>query len=70
MAKQYIQVGVTALRDPVTHDFLPSVPLYIEADEGETEQSAASEMAQQIAPLFVDMMKQYVQGCKKLGGIQ
>lgn len=34
MAKQekYIQVGVTAMRDPATGEFLPAVPLYIKAD--------------------------------------
>lgn len=31
----YIQVGVTALRDPVTGEYLPAVPLYIrEEDRG------------------------------------
>ena len=30
----YIQVGVTALRDPVTGDFLPAVPLFIRAEDG------------------------------------
>ena len=65
--KRYIQVGVTALRDPNTGGFLPSVPLYIEAGEGETEQNAASEMAQQIAPLFVEMMKNYISGCRAQG---
>lgn len=26
---KYIQIGQTALRDPVTGEFLPAVPLYI-----------------------------------------
>ena len=31
----FIQIGVTALRDPGTGEYLPSVPLYIRAeDEG------------------------------------
>ena len=36
MAKQekFIQIGVTALRDPATGDFLPAVPLYIKAEDG------------------------------------
>ena len=39
MAKQerFIQVGVTALRDPATGDFLPAVPLYIKAEDGAEE---------------------------------
>lgn len=32
---EYIQVGVTAMRDPVTGGFLPSVPLYIRAEDRE-----------------------------------
>ena len=32
---EYIQVGVTAMRDPITGDFLPSVPLYIRAEDQE-----------------------------------
>lgn len=31
----YIQIGSTALRDPATGDFLPSVPLYIRAEDRE-----------------------------------
>lgn len=30
---EYIQIGVTALRDPATGGFLPSVPLYIRAED-------------------------------------
>ncbi len=30
---EYIQVGTTALRDPVTGGFLPAVPLYIRAED-------------------------------------
>ena len=32
---EYIQVGVTAMRDPATGGFLPSVPLYIRAEDRE-----------------------------------
>lgn len=35
----YIQIGVTALRDPATGGFLPSVPLYIRA----TDEALASQ---------------------------
>ena len=33
MAEKYIQVGVTALRNPATGEFLPAVPLYIKAED-------------------------------------
>ncbi len=29
----FVQVGVTALRDPVTLEFLPSIPLYVAAED-------------------------------------
>ena len=32
---EFIQIGMTALRDPATGDFLPSVPLYIRAEDRE-----------------------------------
>lgn len=31
----FVQVGVTALRDPVTLEFLPAVPLYVAAEDVE-----------------------------------
>jgi len=35
---EYIQVGVMAMRDPMTGGFLPSVPLYVrEEDAGKVE---------------------------------
>ena len=33
MEENYIQIGVTALRDPGTGDYLPAVPLFIRADD-------------------------------------
>ena len=34
MAKgKYIQVGVTAMRDPKTGDFLPAIPLYVKVED-------------------------------------
>ena len=30
---EFIQVGTAAMRDPLTGDFLPSVPLYIRAED-------------------------------------
>lgn len=32
---EYIEIGMTALRDPATGDFLPAVPLYIRAEDRE-----------------------------------
>ena len=32
----YIQIGVTALRDPATGNFLPSVPMYARREDAAT----------------------------------
>lgn len=63
MPEEYIQIGVTALRDPATGGFLPAVPLYIKATP-EARQSEAA-MIDDIASIFKDKMKQYING----GGI-
>ena len=65
MTDNYIQVGVTALRDPATGDYLPAVPLYIK-DEG----NAADEqqrLIDDIGHLLALRFKQYVDGCKDEG---
>ena len=61
MSEKYIQVGVTALRDPATGNFLPSVPLYVKADEAAVE--AEKKMINDIAKVFAGMMKSYIDGC-------
>lgn len=67
MSGRYIQVGSTALRDPVTGDFLPSVPLYIQAPENVTEEQELEPLAEGIAHLLALRMKQYIDGCKAAG---
>lgn len=59
-AQKFIQVGITALRDPATGGFLPAVPLYIEATEAATEAETA--MIKDIGKVFADKMRQYVEG--------
>jgi len=61
--QKFIEVGITALRDPKTGGFLPAVPVYIEATEAATEAEAA--MINDIGRVFADKMKQYIEG----GGI-
>ena len=59
MAKQekYIQVGVTALRDPATGGFLPAVPLYIKAEDGAEE--AEEKLIQDIGKLMAKRIRRY-----------
>lgn len=61
----YIQVGVTALRDPTTGGFLPAVPLYIKA-KGSAEE-AEEQLIHDIGKLLAHRMKEYIDGCKEAG---
>ena len=64
MAKQekYIQVGVTALRDPATGEFLPAVPLYIKAEDGAEE--AEEKLIEDIGKLMAERIRRYKAACK------
>ena len=63
MAK-YIQVGVTALRDPVTGDFLPAVPLYIREDDAEKVPKAPD---RDMRAALVEKMRTYRAGLMREG---
>lgn len=63
--EKYIQVGVTAMRDPATGDFLPAVPLYIKAEDGAEE--AEETLIKDIGKLLAARMKQYIDGCNEAG---
>lgn len=65
MAEKYIQVGVTALRDPATGEFLPAVPLYIKAEAGAEE--AEEKLISDIGKLMAHRIKAYMEGCKDAG---
>ncbi len=61
----YIQIGETALRDPVTGAFLPSVPLYIKADDSAI--AGEEQLIQDIGRVLAGKFKQYMDGCAKAG---
>ena len=63
--ERYIQVGVTALRDPATGGYLPAVPLYIRAEEGAEE--AEEWLITDLGRLMADRMRRYKEGCKAAG---
>ena len=66
MAKgKYIQVGVTAMRDPKTGDFLPAIPLYVKVED--VGEDAEKPMLEDFAKLMAPRMKQYKTGCKAAG---
>lgn len=55
---QFIQVGITALRDPKTGAFLPAVPLYIERT-GEVSEAEVA-VIKDIGGVLAKRMKEYV----------
>ena len=63
--KQYIQVGYTALRRPGTGEFLPAVPLYIEADDSAC--AAEQKLIDDIGGLLALRFKAYKEGCQEAG---
>ena len=64
-AERYIQVGVTAMREPGTGKFLPAVPLFIRAEDA--EEGAEESLVQDIATLFAHRMRQYKEACEASG---
>lgn len=63
MAKpeHYIQVGVTALRNRATGEFLPAVPLYIKAEDCAAE--AVEKLEQDLGKLLAQRMRMYKEQC-------
>lgn len=63
--ERFIQIGVTATRDPATGDFLPAVPLYIEATDA--AQKSADGLIEDIQSLFAARYSAYRRGCEEAG---
>ena len=63
--EHFIQVGVTALRDPATGDFLPAVPLYIKAEGGAA--IAEEKLIRDIGSLLAERMRRYEAACRAAG---
>lgn len=63
--EKYIQIGVTAMRDPLTGGFLPSIPLYVKAEDIGTD--AEERFVHETGVALARMMKQYMDGCRKAG---
>lgn len=60
---EYIHVGVMAMRDPITGDFLPSVPLYVRAEDQEKVEAPVFDDA--AIRMLADKWKQYVQASRR-----
>ena len=63
--EKYIQIGVTALRDPATGELLPAVPLYIKADDMAEQEE--QKLIDGIGNLLAHRFKDYMDGCRKAG---
>lgn len=59
----FIEVGVTAMRDPITGDFLESVPLYIRAEDQKKVEATVFDDA--AIRMLADKWKQYVQASRR-----
>ena len=59
MSVKFIQIGVTALRDPLTGEPLEAVPLYIRAEDAPS-QARADIRTGPLAKTFSDAVRDYV----------
>ena len=59
---RFIQVGVVAMRDPMTGEPLQAVPVYVDAEEAEQGLPGVNTTA--IARAFIRKMKAQVEGTK------
>lgn len=64
--REFIQVGQTALRDPMTGEFLPAVPLYVESTDLESGPVPQLDLYD-IGRILAGKMRAYREGCKKEG---
>ena len=63
--ERFIQIGVTALRDPAKGEFLPAVPLYIKAEDG--AEAGEEKLIADIGKLLAERMRQYKSKCQAAG---
>ncbi|WP_195376959.1 hypothetical protein [Anaerotruncus rubiinfantis] len=60
MKSTFIQIGVTAARDPETGDFLPAEPIFKEVTP-ELEKAEAATY-NDVGKMFAEKMKHYIEG--------
>lgn len=66
MSDGYVQIGVTALRDPRTGEFLPSVPMYVR--EADLKNAAVLPIGESnIAGILAKKFDEYRRGCAAAG---
>ena len=63
---QFVQVGVTACRDPKTGGFLPAVPIYVERSDLQNGPVDVPDLSD-IGKLLAGKMRDYIDACKEEG---
>ena len=63
----YVQVGVTAMRDPLTGDFMQSVPLYAKRTDMQKARMPDTLDLHGIMKTLGKQFKEYEDECKKRG---
>lgn len=63
---EFIQVGVTACRDPRTGEFLPAVPIYVERADLQNGPVMKPDLFD-IGNILAGKMRAYRDGCKREG---
>jgi hypothetical protein len=61
----FIQIGFTAARDPLTGDFLPAVPLYVESTDA--AKKSAEGLIDDIKSLLIARFAEYVKATESAG---
>ncbi len=64
MEQEYIQVGIAATRN-ADGSFNEPFPLFMRATD--SAKAAEQKMFDDIGPVFAEMMRQYVTGCRAAG---
>ena len=66
MTQGYIQIGVTALRDPMTGEPLKSVPMYVKAED--LEETASVPMGiDNLSGVLAEKFREYLEECRAAG---
>lgn len=68
--EHFVQIGFTALRDPATGAFLPSVPLYVKVGDDQIDPrtglaNCEKELCIDIASVLAEKFGQYVRSSRK-----
>lgn len=61
--ERFVEVGVTAMRDPKTNEFLPAVPLFVKVEDD--AQEPEEDLVADLGKMFALRMKKYMDGIRE-----